>query len=123
MVKDAEANAEEDRKQVELVHARNQADNMIHSVKKALTEHGDKVGADEKGKIEAAIAAAEEALKGNDKSTIESTTQALAAASQKLGEKAYAQAGAGAESPTGKDTKTADADVVDAEFEEVKDKK
>jgi len=125
MVKDAEANAEEDRKQVELVHARNQADNMIHSVKKALTEHGDKVAADEKGKIESAIAAAEEALKGNDKSSIESTTQALAAASQKLGEQVYAQAGAGAgaEGPTGKDTKTADADVVDAEFEEVKDKK
>jgi len=125
MVKDAEANAEEDRKQIELVHARNQADNMIHSVKKALTEHGDKVAADEKGKIESAIAAAEEALKGNDKSSIESTTQALAAASQKLGEQVYAQAGAGAgaEGPTGKDTKTADADVVDAEFEEVKDKK
>ena len=125
MVKDAEANAEEDRKQVELVHARNQADNMIHSVKKALTEHGDKVAADEKGKIESAIAAAEEALKGNDKSAIESTTQALAVASQKLGEQVYAQAGAGtgAEGPTGKDTKTADADVVDAEFEEVKDKK
>jgi molecular chaperone DnaK len=125
MVKDAEANAEEDRKQVELVHARNQADSMIHSVKKALTEHGDKVAADEKGKIESAIAAAEEALKGNDKSAIESTTQALAAASQKLGEQVYAQAGAGAgaEGPTGKDTKTADADVVDAEFEEVKDKK
>jgi molecular chaperone DnaK len=123
MVKDAEANAEEDRKQVELVHARNQADNMIHSVKKALTEHGDKVGADEKGKIEAAIAAAEEALKSNDKSAIESTTQALAAASQKLGEQVYAQAGAGAEGQPGKDAKTADADVVDAEFEEVKDKK
>ena len=125
MVKDAEANAEEDRKQIELVHARNQADNMIHSVKKALTEHGDKVAADEKGKIESAIAAAEEALKGNDKSAIESTTQALAVASQKLGEQVYAQAGAGtgAEGPTGKDTKTADADVVDAEFEEVKDKK
>jgi len=127
MVKDAEANAEEDRKQVELVHARNQADNMIHSVKKALTEHGDKVAADEKGKIESAIAAAEEALKGNDKSAIESTTQALAVASQKLGEQVYAQAeagaGGGAEGPTGKDTKTADADVVDAEFEEVKDKK
>jgi len=125
MVKDAEANAEEDRKQVELVHARNQADNMIHSVKKALTEHGDKVAADEKGKIESAIAAAEEALKGNDKSAIESTTQALAVASQKLGEQVYAQAGAGAgaEGPTGKDAKTADADVVDAEFEEVKDKK
>jgi len=64
-------------------------------------------------------------LKGNDKSAIESTTQALAVASQKLGEQVYAQAGAGAgaEGPTGKDTKTADADVVDAEFEEVKDKK
>jgi molecular chaperone DnaK len=125
MVKDAEANAEEDRKQVELVHARNQADNMIHSVKKTLTEHGEKVGADEKGKIEAAIAAAEEALKSNDKNAIESTTQALAAASQKLGEQVYAQAGAGAgaEGQPGKDTKTADAEVVDAEFEEVKDKK
>ena len=105
---------------------------MIHSVrKKALTEHGDKVGADEKGKIEAAIAAAEEALKSNDKNAIESTTQALAAASQKLGEQVYAQAGRsrrrraepGAAAGGGQQGGKADEDVVDAEFEEVKDKK
>ena len=124
MVKDAEANAEEDRRQVELVHARNQSDNMVHSVKKALAEHGDKVSAEEKGKIEAAIAAAEEALKGNDKDAIEAKTQALAAASQKLGEQVYAQAGGGAEGTANKDAKKGDAgDVVDAEFEEVKEKK
>ncbi|MFZ5510724.1 MAG: molecular chaperone DnaK [Pseudomonadota bacterium] len=127
MVKDAEAHAEEDRKLHELVDARNRCDAMIHSVKKALAEHGDKVGADEKSKIEAAIKEAEEAIKGNDKSAIEAKTQALAMASQKLGEKIYAQqqqqagaeAGAGAAGGAKKD----EGDVVDAEFTEVKDKK
>jgi len=130
MVRDAEAHADEDRKVHELVDARNHCDAMIHSVKKALAEHGDKVGADEKAKIEVAIKAAEEAIKGNDKAKIESQTQALAAASQKVGEAVYAQQG-GAQSAGG-DTGTAGAsstggkasenDVVDAEFTEVKDK-
>ncbi|MGB0126087.1 MAG: molecular chaperone DnaK [Rhodocyclaceae bacterium] len=133
MVKDAEAHAEEDRKTHELVDARNQCDAMIHSVKKAMTEHGDKVGADEKAKIEAAIKDAEESIKGNDKDKIQSRTQALAEASQKLGEAVYAQQagsqpheGADAAGPAGGSasggTKSNDNDVVDAEFTEVKDK-
>ena len=130
MVKDAEVHAEDDKKTRELVDARNQCDAMVHSVKKALTEHGDKVGADEKGKIEAAIAAAEEALKsGTDKADIEAKTQALMEASQKLGEAVYAQqqaaegaAGAAGEAPAG-EAKKDEGDVVDAEFTEVKDKK
>ena len=78
MVHDAEAHAEEDKKAHEMVEARNQCDAMIHSVKKALTDHGDKIDADEKAKIEAAIKDAEEAIKGNDKAAIEAKTEALA---------------------------------------------
>jgi molecular chaperone DnaK len=130
MVRDAETHAEEDKKAHELVDARNQCDAMIHSVKKALTEHGDKMEADEKGKIESAIKEAEEAIKGNDKAAMEAKTQALAMASQKLGEKIYAQqAPGGAEGGPqggaghGGEAKKDDSDVVDAEFTEVKDKK
>ncbi|MHB1233571.1 MAG: molecular chaperone DnaK [Burkholderiales bacterium] len=123
MVRDGEAHAEEDRKQRELVEARNQCDALIHSVKKTLAEHGDKVGADEKGKIEAAIKDAEEALKSNDKATIEAKTQALGTASHKLAEQMQAQAAqAGASTASGTGGKP-DEDVVDAEFEEVKDNK
>jgi molecular chaperone DnaK len=126
MVQDAEAHAEEDKKAHELVDTRNQCDAMVHSVKKAVAEHGDKVDADEKAKIEAAIKDAEEAMKGNDKADIEAKTQALGEASQKLGEKIYAetqpQAGATENAPGG-ETKKDNADVVDAEFTEVKDKK
>ena len=92
MVKDAEANAAEDAKKVELVQARNHADAMVHTVKKSLTEHGDKLDAGEKEKIEAALKDAEEAMKGDDKATIEAKTEALMTASQKLGEKTYADA-------------------------------
>ncbi len=131
MVKDAELHAEEDRQARELVDARNQCDSMLHMVKKSLAEHGDKIGADEKSNIESAIKDADEAMKGGDKAAIEAKTQALAAASQKLGEKMYADAngaqGAAAEAAGSggeKSSKTADeGDVVDAEFEEVKDKK
>ena len=129
MVKDAEAHAEEDKKAHELVEARNQCDAMVHSVKKALADHGDKIGADEKAKIEAAIKEAEEAMKSNDKAAIESKSQALAMASQKLGEKIYAEAqhsagGAGGpETAASGEGKKDDSDVVDAEFTEVKDKK
>ncbi|WP_126445678.1 molecular chaperone DnaK [Sulfuricystis multivorans] len=125
MVKDAEAHAEEDKKAHELVEARNQCDALVHSVKKMLTEHGDKLEAGEKTKIEEALKAAEEAIKGNDKATIEAKAQALAAASQKLGEKIYAQQAGGAQSGTsgGGEAKKDDSDVVDAEFTEVKDKK
>ena len=91
MVKDAEAHAEEDRKAHELVEARNQCDHMVHSVRKSLKEHGDKVGADEKAKIEAALKDAEEALKSDDKATIEAKTQALAEAAHKLAEQMYAE--------------------------------
>ncbi|MDP1525762.1 MAG: molecular chaperone DnaK [Rhodocyclaceae bacterium] len=131
MVKDAEAHAEEDKKAHELVESRNQCDAMIHSVKKALTDHGDKMEADEKAQIEAAVKEAEEALKSGDKAEIEAKTQALATASQKLGEKIYAQsqeaagAGAGPTEASGdaKQDKKDEGDVVDAEFTEVKDKK
>jgi molecular chaperone DnaK len=131
MVQDAEVHAEEDKKTHELVDARNQCDAMIHSVKKAVAEHGDKVSADEKGKIEAALKEAEDALKSNDKATIEAKTQALATASQKLGEAVYAQqqaaegaaAGAAPGGSSGGEAKKDEGDVVDAEFTEVKDKK
>jgi molecular chaperone DnaK len=132
MVRDAEAHAEEDKKAHELVDARNQCDAMIHSVKKALTEHGDKIEADEKAKIEAAVKEAEEAIKGSDKAAMEAKTQALAMASQKLGEKIYAQqqAAGGADAGAahagaahGGEAKKDEGDVVDAEFTEVKDKK
>ena len=136
MVKDAELNAAEDKKKLEVVQARNAADAMVHSVKKSLAEHGDKLDAGEKEKIEAAVKDAEEALKGEDKADIEAKTEALMAASQKLGEKVYAEtqaaaaaagaAGAaqgagGGEAPSA--SKPADDNVVDAEFTEVKDKK
>ena len=127
MVKDAEANAAEDRKLTELVSSRNQAEALIHSVRKSLAEYGDKLEAAEKEKIETAIKEAEEAVKGEDKAAIDAKTEALGTASQKLGEMMYAQAqaegqqnsGAQAEQPQDK----ANDDVVDAEFEEVKDKK
>ena len=124
MVRDAEAHAAEDHKQRELVDARNQCDQLIHSVKKTLAEQGDKVAADEKAKIEAAIKDAEEALKGNDKADIEAKSNALAQASHKLAEQMYAQQQGGAsggQQASGGGAK-ADEDVVDAEFEEVKDK-
>ena len=89
MVKDAEAHAEEDKKARELVETRNQCDHMVHSVRKSLKEYGDKVAADEKTKIEAALKDAEEALKGDDKADIEAKTQALAQAAHKLAEQMY----------------------------------
>ncbi len=129
MVQDAEAHAEEDKKAHELVDARNQCDAMIHSVKKALAEHGDKIEAEEKDKIEAAIKEAEEVIKSGDKAAIEAKTETLAQASQKLGEKIYADSqaaaggNAGQEAPSGNEAKKDEGDVVDAEFTEVKDKK
>ncbi|POZ61442.1 molecular chaperone DnaK [Chromobacterium alticapitis] len=126
MVKDAEANAEEDKKLHELVTARNHAEGLIHSIKKSLSEHGDKIGADEKAKIEDAIKAAEEVVKSDDKEAIEAKAEELAKASQKLGEIMYAQAAqaeGGAEGAQAAGDKKDDGNVVDAEFEEVKDKK
>src|SRR5690242_12183544 len=129
MVKDAEAHAEEDHKVMELVTSRNQCDAMIHSVRKTLKEHGDKLSGDEKSKIEAALKDAEEALKSDSKDVIEAKTQALAEVSHKLAEKMYsqeqtqqAQPGAESGSHAGSE-KPVEGEVVDAEFEEVKNKK
>jgi len=123
MVKDAELNAAEDKKKLEIVQSRNQADAAVHSVKKSLGEHGDKLDAGEKEAIEAAIKEVEEALKGEDKAAIDAKTEALMTASQKLGEKVYAdmqaaQAAGGA--AAGAEAKPADDNVVDAEVKEVK---
>ncbi|MGE0310424.1 MAG: molecular chaperone DnaK [Lautropia sp.] len=128
MVKDAEAHADEDHKRVELTQARNNGDAMLHSVEKSVKDHGDKVDADEKKKIEDAMAEVREALKGDDKDRIDSTVAAMMAASQKLGEKVYAESQAASASAGGA-AGAADADsggakatedVVDAEFKEVK---
>jgi molecular chaperone DnaK len=130
MVKDAELNAADDHKKIELVQARNSAEASAHSVKKSLAEYGDKLEAGEKEKIETALKDVEEALKSDDKAVIEEKATALMTVSQKLGEKMYAdqqakdaaaQAGAGgtagAEAPQ---AKPADDNVVDAEVKEVK---
>ena len=124
MVKDAEANAAEDHKAFELATARNAADSMIHSVKKSLADYGDKVSADEKATIEAALKEAEEAVREGDKDTIEAKTNALATASHKLAEHMYQaeQAKAQPGAAPGGSAGAADDNVVDAEFEEVKDK-
>jgi len=123
MEEDAAKYADEDKKLRELVDARNQADSVLHSVKKSLAEHGDKIEADEKAKIEDAIKELEAVAKdGDDKEVIEAKTNALMEASQKLGEKVYAeqQAQANTESAQPETEKTVEGDVVDAEFEEVK---
>ena len=129
MVKDAELNAAADKEKVEFVQAKNNADALVHSVKKSLGEYGDKLEAGEKEKIEKAIADMEEALKGDDKAAIEAKNTALMEASQKLGEKMYAdmqasqgqQAAAAAQGPADAGaTKAADDNVVDAEVKEVK---
>ena len=127
MVKDAEAHAVEDKKQLELVTSRNQLDSLLHSVQKSLKEYGEKLSADEKAKIEAAVKDATEAMKSEDKERIDAQAQALAQAAQKLGEKMYAEGQQAQGAPGGGDAKTSkpadEADVVDAEFTEVKDKK
>ena len=134
MVKDAETHAEEDHKALELVSSRNQCDAMIHSVKKSLKEHGDQLGSDEKAKIEAALKDAEDVLKADNKDEIDAKTQALTEAAHKLAEKMYqqkdqqgggeAQPEAGSSSSSsGRGEKPVEGEVVDAEFEEVKNKK
>ena len=121
MVRDAELNAEEDKKLSELVQARNQGEGLIHSVKKSLTEYGDKISADEKVAIEAALKEAEEVIGGDDKEAIDAKVQALMTASHKLAEHMYADKGAeGATAQPQADGKKDDGNVVDAEFEEVK---
>jgi molecular chaperone DnaK len=129
MVKDAEANKAEDHKRFELAQARNSADAAVHQIRKALAEHGDKVEAGEKEKIEAAVKDVEDALKADDKDAIEAKTATLMTVSQKLGEKMYAQAGAGAEqagaqpdpgAASGGGAEAKNDDVVDADYKEVK---
>ncbi|MBA3595229.1 MAG: molecular chaperone DnaK [Pseudomonadota bacterium] len=128
MVKDAELNAADDKKKVEFVTAKNNAEAMVHSVKKSLTEYGDKLDAGEKEKIEAAIKDMEEALQGDSKDAIDAKNAALMDASQKLGEKMYAdmqasqaaQAGGDAGAQDAAAKPAADDNVVDAEVKEVK---
>jgi molecular chaperone DnaK len=128
MVKDAELNAADDKKKVEFVTAKNNAEAMVHSVKKSLGEYGDKLDAGEKEKIEAAIKDMEEALQGDSKDAIDAKNAALMDASQKLGEKMYAdmqasQAAQGAPEAGADEAAAkaaADDNVVDAEVKEVK---
>jgi molecular chaperone DnaK len=129
MVKDAEAHAEEDRKARELVEARNRAENLVHTSRKSMQELGDKVGDTEKKDIEAAITDVEEAIKGNDKSAIESKAQKLMEIAGKLAERVYKEQAenttttAGDESDVNADSGSDKENVVDAEFEEVDDDK
>jgi molecular chaperone DnaK len=134
MVKEAQAHTEDDKKRRRVAEARNQADTLVYSTEKNLTEHGDKIGEDEKTKIKDAIAAVRKAMEGDDPSAIESATQALTSASHKLAEEMYKKAAAGSAGPTGapgdggaaqgNGSAKTDEKVVDAEFEEVdKDKK
>jgi molecular chaperone DnaK len=131
MVRDAEAHAEEDKRFRELVETRNKADGLIHAVEKSLQTLGDKADAAERAKVESAVSDLRTALKGDDRNVIEKKTEALAQASSAIAQRAYAQqqgggaagpeaaagaTGAGGGGGAGKD------DVVDAEFEEVKDK-
>ena len=128
MVEDAESHAEEDRKAIELVTARNQLDALIHSTQKAMKEYGEHLDTSEKSTVEAALKEAEEVVKSDDKEAIESKTESLSTAAQKLSEKMYAaesakaQGGQSAEQPNGEPTKD-QSDVVDAEYTEVKDGK
>jgi molecular chaperone DnaK len=126
MVKDAEAHAADDKKEMEVITARNQLDALVHSVRKSLKDYGDKIGADEKSKIEAALKDAEEAQKSDDKDRIDAKAQALATAAQKLGEKMYADQqtqGAAGDAEAKASKPVDDGNVVDAEFTEVKDRK
>lgn len=124
MVADAEANAEADKLFEEMIQVRNTADGMIHATKKTLEEAGDKATAEEKTAIETAIADLEEALKGEDKADIEAKTNALTEASGTLAQKLYAEQAQQAEgAPQDGGSAKKDDDVVDAEFEEVKDSK
>ena len=126
MVKDAEAHAEEDKKARELVDARNQADNLIHATEKSLKDYGDKISAEDKQKVESAVEALRESIKGDDKADIEAKTEALSEAAAQLAQQAYGdaqQSQAGDESGEESSRTKSDDEVVDAEFEEVDDKK
>jgi molecular chaperone DnaK len=121
MVKEAEANAEADKKKREAVEAKNQAESLIHSTEKSLKDYGDKVSAEDKGAIEAAVTGLRGVLESDDAEQIKEKTAALAEASMKLGEAMYKQSQAEAEAKTSGGDKPEDDDVVDADFEEVKD--
>ena len=122
MVKDAVENAEADKKFEEMIGVRNTADGMIHATKKSMADAGDKLTDEEKAPVEAAISELEEALEGDDKDEITAKTTALTEASAKIAEKLYAAADAGVDTTdAGADSSKQDDDVVDAEFEEVKD--
>jgi molecular chaperone DnaK len=128
MVQDAEVHAEDDRKALELVTARNQLDSLIHSTHKSMKEYGEHLTSEEKAALEAALKDAEAVVKGDDKDAITARSEALATAAQKLGEKMYAaeqaKAQAGGEPGSAHtEAKKDEGDVVDAEFTEVKDKK
>jgi molecular chaperone DnaK len=134
MMKDAEAHAEDDRKQVEVVQSRNQLDALVHSVKKSVGEYGEKVGADEKAKIEAAVKEAEELVKNKDatKERLDAQAETLGKAAQKLGEIMYAESqakaqgtsgGGGGGGGAGGGEAKKDEKVVDAEYTEVDEKK
>ena len=136
MVRDAEANAEDDKRLKEMAEAHNQGDALVHSTRKAVAEFGEKLDAGEKEAIENAVKELEEVLKGNDKAAIGAKTAAVNTVAQKLGEKMYADmqakeaAGAAAGGGAGQEhqgsgaseSKAKDEDVVDADFKEVKDK-
>jgi len=127
MVKEAEANAEADKQRRETIEARNHAESLVHQVEKNLKEHGDKLGAQEKGEAEAAIAAAKTALEGTDTEAVKQASDRLSQAAMKIGEAMYkAEAAAGQQPPpggSGGPQGPTDDKVVDAEFEEVDDKK
>jgi len=127
MVKDAEAHAEEDRKFKELVDARNQGEGLIHATRKSMDDLGDKLESGEKDKIEAAIKDLEEVLKGDDKDAIDAKVQALSEASSEMAQRLYAEQSQAASDMAGEQggaqSSAKDDDVVDAEFEEVKDDK
>jgi molecular chaperone DnaK len=124
MVRDAEANIDEDRKFQALVTARNQADAMVHATEKAVKEAGDKLTSEEKSTIETAAKALKEAMQSNDKDEIEAKTEALTTASGKLSERMYAEAAKSQSGSEGQSTQNKSSDdAVDAEFEEVKENK
>jgi molecular chaperone DnaK len=133
MVREAEANAEADKKRREFVEGKNHADAMVHQVEKNLKEHGEKISAQDRGEAEAALAAAKTAMEGTDAEALKSATERLSQAAMKIGEAMYkeqAAAEAGAQAagpqsggPAGGAGAAGDEKVVDAEFEEVDDKK
>ena len=120
MVKDAEVNAEEDRRVAELAQARNQADALLHATRKSLADYGDKLEASEKESIETALKELEESIQSGNKEEIDAKVEALSTASQKLGEKMYADMQAQAGQDEAAEARPADDNVVDADFKEVK---